>query len=513
MAGKIKPMNQIKQLLQLHKQGESKKAIARILNMSRNTVRAYLNTLATLDKDINTLLRLEAPELEKQFHAGNPAYKDNKYSQLKSRLDYYMQELHKVGVTRQLLWEEYKTDYPDGYQRSQFYHHLAQHKNSKKGTLHLRHEPAEKLFVDFAGKQLSYTNRQTGEVISCPVFVACLPYSDYGFAIALRNQSLEEFIHALTQCLLFLGGSPTILVPDNLKNAVTKADTYEPTINTTLCDFATHYGMTVIPTRTASPQDKALVENHVKLVYSRVYAKIRKQTFFSLAELNHTIADKMLAHNQTRMQNKPWCREERFQAKEQHLLKPLPQKSFEIKYYKTYKVQKNNHIFLGQDHHFYSVPYTYIGQKAKVIYTRSVVRIFIQRECVAVHPRNRTPWAYTTVNAHLCSTHQHYLSRSPGYYLRRAQQCSKELYQFTQQLFNQKKPPEQLYRTCDGMLSLFKKTKPQEFNRACELALAHEKYSYKFIQNMIQNKTVVQDPTVFKDLPDHENIRGKEYYF
>ena len=202
-------MSQIKQLLKLHQEGESKKSIARILRISRNTVKGYLTKLSALSVDIEELLALDDPELEKQFHGGNPAYKDNRYEHLKSRLDYYVGELSKVGVTRNLLWEEYKVDYPNGYGRSQFFHHLSQHKKASKPTAILTHKPGEKLYVDFAGKKLSYVDEKTGEVIECSVFVACLPYSDYGFAMAVRNQSAEEFIYALQQCLQFLGGRTT----------------------------------------------------------------------------------------------------------------------------------------------------------------------------------------------------------------------------------------------------------------------------------------------------------------
>lgn len=316
MAGKPRPMSQIKQLLQLYKQGESKKSIARILGISRNTVKAYLSKISTLEADIDKLLALDDPLLEKQFHIGNPSYKDNRYEHLKSRLDYYISELERVGVTRQLLWEEYKSDYPDGYRRSQFFHHLSQHKKAAKPSMVLSHKPGEKLFVDFAGKKLSYIDQKTGEVIECPVFVACLPYSDYGFAIAVLHQSvegtIEDFIYALEQCLQFLGGVPKILVPDNLKAAITKADRYEPDISQALEDFANHYGMTVIPARVSKPKDKALAENHVKLIYSRVYAKMRNLTIFGLTSLNKLIAGRMLDSNQTRMQNKSWCREEKF---------------------------------------------------------------------------------------------------------------------------------------------------------------------------------------------------------
>lgn len=513
MAGKPKSMSNIKQLLQLHKQGKSKKSIARILEISRNTVRAYLEKLSQIQMDIDDLLALENPELEKQFHAGDPAYKEERYVLLKSRLDYYTVELGKVGVTRQLLWEEYKADYPDGYARSQFFFHLSQYMKAAKPSMVLTHNPGEKLYIDFAGKKLSYIDQKTGEVIECSVFVACLPYSDYGFAFAVRNQTVEEFLYALGRCLHFLDGVPQILVPDNFKSAIIKADRYEPDINTALEDFANHYGTTVIPTRVARPKDKALVENQVKLVYSRVFAKLRNHRFFSLSELNKAISEKMLDHNQTRMQNRSYCREEKFMAYEKNHLSPLPEQSFEIKYYKTYKVQKNNHIQLGQDNHFYSVPYIHIGQKAKVIYTRSMVYIYVDGVCVATHCRDRNNNGYTTVKEHLCSTHKHYQDRSPGYYIRRARQCSVELHQFTKLLFDQNRPPEQLYRTCDGVLMLYRKTDKERFKRACKLAITHGIYSYGFILKLIKNKMVDQpEETQEKNLPSHDNVRGGKYY-
>ena len=513
MAGKPKTMSEVKQLLRLHKNGESKRSIARLLGMSRNTVKAYLNKLLLMEVGIDELLALEEPVLEKQFHTGNPAYKEDRYEHLKNRLDYYVEELDKVGVTRQLLWEEYKIDYPNGYGRSQFFYHLAQHRKASKPSMVLTHKPGEKLYIDFAGKKLSYIDQKTGEVIECAVFVACLPYSDYGFAIAVRNQSLEEFLYALEQCMHFIGGVPQIIVPDNLKSAVINADRYEPDINTALKDFANHYGTTVIPTRVAKPKDKALVENQVKLVYSRVFAKIRNLRFFSLSELNDTITKKMVDHNQTRMQKRSYCREEKFLADEKHCLSALTEPSFEIKYYKTYKVQQNNHVQLGQDNHFYSVPYIHIGKKAKVIYTRSMVRIFIDGKCVATHRRNRAANAYTTVKDHLCSTHQHYLNRSPGYYTRKAKNCCEELYRFTQLLFQQYRPPEQLYRTCDGVLRLYKNTDKDQFKTACNLAIEYEKYSYSFIERIIKHNMLHQtEQTPNKSLPDHENIRGEQYY-
>jgi transposase len=270
MAGKPKPMSQIKQLLQLHQQGEGKKTIARILGISKNTVKNYLAKIDSLQLSLPVLLALEDPVLEAKFHAGNPAYKEERFEHFKDKLDYFAQELKTTGVNKKLLWDEYKQDYPDGYSYTQFCFHLAQQLVARKPSMVLQHKAAEKLFIDFAGKKLSYIDRNTGEVIYCQVFVACLPYSDYSFAMAVSSQNTEDFLYALGCCLRELGGVPRILVPDNLKSAVIKASRYEPDINRAMEDFANHYHTTVIPARARKPKDKALVENQVKLIYSRV---------------------------------------------------------------------------------------------------------------------------------------------------------------------------------------------------------------------------------------------------
>ena len=513
MAGKPKRMSQVKQILQLHKQGHGNKTIARHLNISKNTVKSYLGKYRSSKLSLDTLLKMEDHSLEKIFHAGNPAYKDERFDTLKDNLDYYTKELKRTGVTRKLLWEEYRLCHPTGYSLSQFSFHLSQHVLSKNPSLVLKHEPGEKLFVDFAGKKLSYIDRTSGEIIECQVFVACLPYSDYGFCMAVPSQGTDDFIHALTVCLESLGGVPGVLVPDNLKSAVVKANRYEPTVNRVLEDFANHYNMAVVPARARKPKDKALVENHVKLIYNRVYARIRNQQFFSLEDLNVAIKVHTAMHNQTRMQERDYCRQEHFLSNEKHLLQPLPKNVFEIKYYKEYKLAQNNHIYLGQDKHYYSAPYQYIGKKLKVIYTRSVVRIFSGYNLIAVHKRSFVKGGYTTDKNHLCSTHQHYLNRSPEYYQKKAHSLSGSLGKLVELIFSQNRYPEQLYRGCDGLFSLQRNTHPDTFNKACQIAIDYQNYSYRFVQNIIKNKmTETTEEKINKALPEHNNIRGREYY-
>ena len=514
-------MSQIKQLLLLHQQGKGRKTIARMLGISKTTVKVYLNKLQALTSSvkggkswtITELIKLENPVLEAKFHPGNPAYKDNRYEHLKGNLDFYLNELKRTGVNKRLLWEEYQQQYPDGYSYSQFCYHLQQQQIASRPSMVLEHKPAEKLYLDFAGKKLSYLDKETGELVECQVFVACLPYSDYSFAMAVKSQSIVDFLYALACCLLHLGGVPQALVPDNFKAAVIKANRYEPTINRALEDFANHYGTTVVPARAKKPRDKALVENQVKLIYSRVYARLRNMQFFDLHSLNQAIAERIKAHNQTRMQQKPWCREEQFLAEEKKLLAPLPADRFEIKSYSELLVAKNNHIYLSENKHYYSVPYKLIGSKVKVIYTRSMVYIFSKGKQVAVHIRSYKKGGYTTEKDHLCSQHQHYRDRSPQYYLRQAEKRSEVLGKLISLIFSQNRYPEQLYKTCDGLFGLLRKTEPEHFDKACQMAIDYQNYTYTFIKNILENKmTEPQDILPDKPLPKHGNLRGKEHY-
>ncbi|MGB3464127.1 MAG: IS21 family transposase [Cyclobacteriaceae bacterium] len=517
-------MSTVKQLLKLHQQGKGRKTIAKTLGMSKNTVKSYLAKLGSLKEgkdalDINDLLKLEDPILEAKFHPGNPAYKpDKRYGLLKDKLDYLVEELKRPGVTKQLLWQEYSDQHPGkAYSYSQFCFHLQQQLKASKPTLVLTHHPGEKLFIDFAGKPMYYCDPESGEQIKCQVFVASLPYSDYCFAMAVRSQSTEDFLYALSCCLSHLGGVPQALVPDNLKAAVVKADRYEPGINQVMEDFANHYQTTVVPARVKKPQDKALVENAVKLVYNRVYAKLRNTTFMSLQELNEAIAEKVKDHNQTRMQQKNWCREEKFLAEEKQTLAALPQNRFQIKYYRELTAAKNNHIYLSVDKHYYSIPHTLIGKKVKVIYTRSMVYIYQAGKQVAVHVRSNGIGTYTTIEGHLCSQHRQYRDRSPDYYMKNAKSRSKTFHRLVGLIFDQNRYPEQLYKTCDGLLRLAAAADISTFDKACQMAIDHHNYSYIFIKNILENKmTEVVEPdsqgATSHQLPTHQNLRGSDYY-
>ena len=80
-------------------------------------------------------------------------------------------------------------------------------------------------------------------------------------------------------------------------------------------------------------------------------------------------------------------------------------------------------------------------------------------------------------------------------------------------LFKQDKYPEQLYKTCDGILNLSRKTKPEIFTKACTIALENQNYSYRFLKQVLENKmTESAEEPIIKPLPSHTNIRGASAY-
>ena len=519
MSGKVTRMSMIKQLLQLHRQGLSNRAISRELGIDKETVNTFVRKVKANNFDIEELLQLEDPVLEGKFMAGSAAYTDKRFEALKELIPHYEAELKRKHVTRGILWKEYIASHPAGYRYTQFCFHLNQLLIARKPTAHIEHNPGEKLYIDFAGDTVEYVDRQTGCIHKAQVFVATLPYSDYTFAMATASQMTDDFLHALSCCLASLGGSPKVVVPDNLKAAVIKADKYEPELNRVMEDFANHYKFVVLPARVKKCRDKSSVENAVKIIYHRVYARLRDRTFFSIDDINDAFREKVREHNQTRMQQKVYSREEKFLAEEKPALIPLPQTAFEMKRYSELRVAANNYIYLGRDKRYYSVPYAYIGKKVLVIYTRTLVQVYCNGASIAVHPRV-IGFGYSTVKEHLCSQHRHYLDRSPEYYIEKAEKRSAVLGKLIRQIFERALIPETVFKRCDGLLSLCRKTELQIFERACQIALDHGQLSYLFVQKVIENRTYLlnendeenDEENEQTSLPEQDYLRGREYF-
>ena len=297
--------------------------------------------------------------------------------------------------------------------------------------------------MDFAGKKLTVSERHRGVRREVESFVAVLGASQLGYLEAVETQQKEDLIAASGGALDYIGGVPAAIVPDCLKSAVTKADSYEPDLNRAYAAFARHYGMVVLPTRSRKPKDKALVEQTVRLMYQRVYAKLRDRTFYSIDELNAAIRPLVDAHNATRFQRLPYSRRELFDRIERDALQPLPAERFELMQTLDLKVQFNYHIELREDRHYYSVPWRLKGTRVQVLYNDRVVEIYHNHLRVAAHQRERTVGGYTTVTDHMPAQHRFYADWSPERILRWAGAIGPEVAALVGKVLDEREHPEQ----------------------------------------------------------------------
>lgn len=523
MAGKCKEMSKIKQVIRLHLEGMTNRAIGRELGLYKGTVNKYVQMAEADPLDMEELVKLDDPVLEKRMCGGDPAYSDKRFDELKDRLPYIAEELgkkEKTHVTLYLLWEEYKRDHPDGYEYTQFCFHCNQYTDAQKPGFVMKQDRlgGEYLYIDYAGDTLEYIDVDTGEAVKCQVFIAVLPASDYPHIVAVRSQKIEDFIYGLECSLRAFGGVPKILVPDNLKAAVIKSDRYQPELNQIMEDFANHYGCVVIPARSYKPKDKSNAEGSVCRMYRRIYAQLRHRRFFSLEELNEAIRALLKSFVQKRMQQFPFTREERFLALDKPNLKPLRPEPFEIRMRTMLKVQPNSHVYLGRDKVYYSVPYHLIGRTVKVEYTPTSVSVYYDGEKVAMHSRCYVAGKYNTTASHMPSYYGNYVNLSPDKYTARALSISESLADVVREIFkfNNSVPPEVHYKSCDGLFHLQKTTPPDLFEEACRIALKYKNCKYGFIKNLVESKCAgirlaEEDPVLFPD-DEHDNIRGKSYY-
>lgn len=523
MAGTPKEMSKIKQLLLLHQQGVSNRRAALQVGMNKETANKYIKKAEEDKLDLKELLALPDPVLEYRFLGGNPAYSDPRYELLKKNLEYYRTQLKMQGVTVKLLWEEYRGDdifNEEHYGLTQFRYHLTQlldEGSTKTPSTILKdlYVPGEKIFFDFTGTKLEYIDIETGEAILPECFVACLPFSDYCFVEAVPSQKAEDFTYAISQCFKHLGGVTKIWVPDNLKAAVVKCDKYEPKLNRMLEDMANHYGSVVCPARPLHPKDKSQVEGQVRIIYQRIFAPLRNRTFYSLDELNGAIHEEMRKHNQKRLTGVSYTREEHFLAVEKPMLQPLPDQVFEIKCYTELMVQNNGCIRLGKDSHWYSVPYQHIGERVRVIFTRNLVEVYSNGECIATHVRDYRQGGYTIRNEHIASHCEAYRMRSSATYIERAARVSQPLETVIRTIFKNRAniPEEVFYKGCDGLLRLQKTTDPDLFNKACNAAISMDCCRYRFIVNLIESKCIgIERTAAMEDHPQHDTIRGSEQF-
>jgi transposase len=505
-------MRKIRETLRLHHDsGLGQRPIARCLNISRTTVADYLHRakVASLcwplpeeltDQKLYNLLFPPAapvPALDRPL----------------PDCPYLHNELKRKGVTLMLLWEEYIAEHPHGYRYSYFCDLYRTWARKLKISMRQTHKAGEKLFVDYAGHTLPIVNPHTGEISEAQIFVAVLGASSYTFAEATLTQGLHDWLGSHTRAFAFFGGVPELVVPDNLKSAVSKPCRYEPDLNPSYQDLAEHYGTAVIPARVRKPKDKAKAEVGVQVVERWILAHLRKQTFFSLAEANTAIRSLLDDLNCRPFKKLPGCRKEAFEALDLPVLKPLPVEPYTFAQWKKVRSGIDYHVEIYG--HYYSVPSQLRGQQLEARITADTVECFHQRKRVASHLRSAQKGRHTTVFAHMPQGHQSQADWTPERLIRWAAKTGPKTAAMTEAILASRQHAQQAFRSAMGLIQLAKVYTPERLEAACDLALEGGANSYKSVNSILKTK-LDQQPRQ-QTLPNttpiaHDNIRGGHYY-
>jgi len=501
----------LKDILRLHYQANlSQRQIARSLGLSVGVISKYLTRARqqdlhwTPDMDEAQLRSILQP---KRNGSATASLAEPDFAKMST-------ELSNKGMTLQLLWEEYAELHPKyHYSYSRF---TVLHRNwRKKQRISMRqtHRAGEKLFVDYAGLTLKIINPNTGEERPAQVFVSVLGAGSYTYAEATWTQTLPDWIGSHVRAFEFYGGVPEVVIPDNLKSAVSKACRYDPELNPSYAQLAAYYKTVVMPARPYKPQDKSKAEVGVQIVERWIMMRLRKHQFFSLSEANQAIRVLLDDLNRRPFKQRPGSRQSVFESIDQPALKPLPNVPYAYRHVVKARVHIDYHV--SYDKHHYSVPYQLRSEEVMVHAGERTVAVFYRGKCVTEHPRSQQLGGHTTNVEHMPKAHAKHQEWSPSRFLNWASQIGPATARVVRYQMESRAHPEHGYRACLGVLSLAKKYGKSRLEAACIRAEKIGGLHYKNIASILQtglDKLPVEEPKT-KNIPEnHDNVRGSDYY-
>jgi transposase len=506
-------MRRIREILRLkYEGGATERAIARSIGVARSTVALTLERVAAARLGWPMPEGLSDRALEAMLYAGAGRPQGSR-GKTEPDWTHVHHELRRPGVTLMLLWEEYRQAEPDGYGYSRWCELYRAWEGRLSPTMRQAHPAGERMFVDYAGQTVELIDGRSGEIRQAQVFVAVMGASSYTFAEASWTQTLPDWIGSHVRALTFMGGVPAQLVPDNPKVGVTRANWYEPGLNRTYLDLATHYRTAILPARPRRPRDKAKVEVGVLVVERWILARLRNRRFFSLAELNQAIGELVTDLNARPMRRLGVSRRDLFLELDRPALKSLPAEPYEYAEWRLRRVGLDYHVDI--EGHYYSVPHRLIREQLDARITAHTVELFRKGERVAVHLRGAGRGRHTTLAEHMPSSHRRYAEWTIERIGREAAAIGPSTAKLAELILESRPHPEQGYRACLGILRLARQYGTDRLEAACDRGLDIGARSYGSIQSILKHGLDRRPPRSARQgelLPAHPNIRGSRYY-
>ena len=508
-------MRKLLEILRLKASGLSDRKIASSVKIARSTVAEYLRRMEAASLSWPLEKEVDEEKLERELFDGPPGRGRDERRSIPDWPGVH-KELHRKGVTLKLLWDEHRTDDRQAYSYSQFCEYYRRWAKNIDVRMRQTHKAGEKLFVDYAGQTMPITDPKTGEIRQAQIFVGTMGASSYIFCEATETQKLHDGIDSHVHNVEYMEGAPEIIIPDNPKVGVTKACRYEPDLNPTYQDMATHYGMAIIPARPRKPRDKAKVETGVQIVEREILAPLRHRTFFSLAELNAAMRELLEKVNSRKLQKLGVSRRELFEEIDRPALKELPVERYEYAEFLKCRVNIDYHIEVKG--HYYSVPYDLSGRQLDVRLTSRTVEVLERGRRVASHMRDDTRGRHTTSRKHMPKAHQKHLEWTPSRILQWAGRIGPGCATVATHIMETRPHPEQGYRACLGIIRLAKGYGEERVEAACRRAASMGVSSYRSVKSILKTGKDREPLSKKEDLVaagcrrEHDNVRGRAYY-
>jgi transposase len=506
-------MRQIREILrQKWAVGLSHRAVARSLGIGLGTITSVVRRAHAAGLDWPQVHTLSDEVLEGRLY-GRPEVAGQRQRPWPD-CAWIHAERRRPGVTLELLHLEYLERHPDGYRYTRFCDIYRRWLQRRGLAMRQVHHAGDKCFVDYAGQQPRLIDPATGEVVEVELFVAVLGASHYTYAEATRTQQVPDWIASHARAFAFFDGVTAAVVCDQLKSGVVVPCRYEPGLQRTYEEFAQHYGTAILPARPAKPRDKAKIEAGVLVAERWILARLRHETFFSLAALNTRIAELLTDLNARLMRLYGASRRQLFERLDQPALRPLPPEPFVYGEWKVARVNVDYPVEVPR--HYYSVPYVLAHEGRDVRASTTTVEIFHRGQRVAAHPRDDTPGRHTTNPAHMPKAHQHHLEWTPSRLIQWGATVGARTAALVEAILADRPHPEPGYRSCLGLLRLSRRYGTDRLEAACTRALAVGARSYRHVDSILKHGLDRLPPLAPVEqltlAPVHEHVRGRDYY-
>ena len=460
-----------REILRLRSLGNNITRIAETLHSSRHTIRD-VERLAD-EKGISWPLDEELTN-QKLYHLLYPERSEKAQVFMEPDCSLIHRELAKKGVNLKLLWEEYKVRCAAAgrvpYQYTQFCERYRSWARKSKATMRIHHKPGDAMEVDWAGGTLPITDPVTGEAVPAYLFVGVLPCSCFAYAELCSDMQLENWLLCHAHAYSYFGGVPRLLIPDNLRTGITKNTRYDTIYNRSYAEMADHYDTAIVPTRVRRPKDKSHAEGTVSYASTWILAALRNETFFSLAEAQEAVAEKLEKLNNTPFQKREGNRREAYLLEEKEFMQPLPTDPYEPSVWSEQTVLLDYTVTDGLNK--YSVPYDLIGETVSVRVTRNAVEAFFHGTRIAVHVRThnrmRDP---VTIAAHMPENHRQYLQYTEDDFRSWANTIGPETKKVVSFFLESGRAPEQGFKSCVSLKRYAERYKPERIESACRQIL------------------------------------------